>query len=194
MVLPARVVEAIRGIGTGGVGMNLLNVLNGDRPRRSLCKDGPRPCPWTECRHRMEPRREADWAIPAPTCALDVADLVEQGEEPPTLEDIGAWYGVTRERIRQIARQARRSFIEKARERGLPWRMAVTETTSVIENEILALMPECGITLPDIVAKSGHSRTVIRYHLGQMARCGLVTRRPIKGAKQQRWLWFVRTP
>jgi hypothetical protein len=166
------------------------------QPPRAVCANGPRPCQWEQCRHRLDPAQATDWVDPAPRCALDVADRVAMGEEPPTLRHIGEWLGVTRERIRQIERQAMRAFVEAARDYGLPWKQLRPATISAVENELLALIPERGMTLPEIVAKSGHSRTVIRYHLGQMARLGLVTRRPVleAGQRQPRWLWFVMAP
>lgn len=49
-----------------------------------------RPCPRTECRYHI-----ADGATPV--CALDVA-----GEGPHTLDEVGEFFGVSRERVRQI--------------------------------------------------------------------------------------------
>jgi hypothetical protein len=163
------------------------------QPPRAVCTSGPRPCQWEQCRHRLNPKQATDWVDPAPRCALDVADRVAMGDEPPTLRHIGEWLGVTRERIRQIERQAMRAFVEAARDCGLPWKQLKPATISAVENELLALIPERGLTLPEIVTKSGHSRTVIRYHLGQMARLGLVTKRPVQeaGQRQPRWVWFV---
>lgn len=77
-------------------------------PVRATCAGGPRPCPWISCRHQMTPAAPAKWPIPAPTCALDVADLVEAGAPSPTLDVVGRWLGVTRERVRQIEATAKR--------------------------------------------------------------------------------------
>lgn len=66
-------------------------------PRRSLpltrgeCVDGPRPCPHTTCRQHLG-RGKSE------SCALDVAER----DHPPTLEEVGDWLGLTRERVRQI--------------------------------------------------------------------------------------------
>lgn len=48
-----------------------------------------RPCPWNTCRYHVE--------HPEVSCALDVAD-----RGGATLEEVGEYIGVTRERIRQI--------------------------------------------------------------------------------------------
>jgi hypothetical protein len=55
-----------------------LHVLT---PSRAVCAEGPRPCQWTECRHRLEPKRPAEWVIPEPSCSLDVADRVATGTD-----------------------------------------------------------------------------------------------------------------
>ena len=90
-----------------------------ERPKmRGECVGGQRPCPWISCRYHMlwfyitekakgEAGRKlfkhsndeiAEFAISLPvTCTLDVTD---RGEA--TLEVIGAIFGITRERIRQL--------------------------------------------------------------------------------------------
>ncbi|WP_428266137.1 helix-turn-helix domain-containing protein [Haliangium sp.] len=55
----------------------------------------------------MSPVAPADWAIPEPTCSLDVADLVQAGETAPSLGVVGRWFGVTYERVRQLESGAR---------------------------------------------------------------------------------------
>lgn len=78
-------------------------------PVRATCVDGPRPCPWEKCRHHMKPRRSADWAIRAPSCALDVADLVQAGGvEAPSFKVIGRWFGLSRGRIQQLEAAAQK--------------------------------------------------------------------------------------
>lgn len=80
------------------------------RPKtRADCKDGPRPCPWLSCKFHLyldvNPKNGAlkknfpdlePWELKE-TCALDVAD---QG--PSTLEIVGEYLNLTRERIRQL--------------------------------------------------------------------------------------------
>lgn len=83
------------------------------RPRsREECRDAERPCPFVSCEHHLYldvlaksgsiklnfPDVEADELEKLPaTCALDVADL--QGV---TLEEVGRFMNMTRERVRQL--------------------------------------------------------------------------------------------
>jgi hypothetical protein len=65
-----------------------------ERPRvRGDCEEGPRPCPWVQCRYHLEHEK---W-----TCALDVAD---EGEH--TLEEIAAIMGVTKQRVKFLEMRA----------------------------------------------------------------------------------------
>lgn len=87
-----------------------------ERPRtRGDCEDSARPCPWISCRYhlailRITPsgfvRLVRRWDDGRATCALDVA---EDGTH--TLEEIGSYMGMTRERVRQLEERA----IERAK-------------------------------------------------------------------------------
>ena len=91
----------------------LLIVDDEERPRtRSECCDAPRPCLYVSCRfHLYLDVNEATGAIKLnfpdlepgelpESCALDIA---ERGGL--TLEEIGAFMNVTRERARQMEQQ-----------------------------------------------------------------------------------------
>lgn len=72
--------------------MNETDPCSQRPPRtRADCINGPRPCPWTTCRHHLESADES--------CALDVAAREPDGL---TLDAIGDILGLTRERVRQI--------------------------------------------------------------------------------------------
>lgn len=89
---------------------SVLRELAHLRPtHRSQCVDGPRPCPWVSCKFHLYvdinpesgsvklnfPDLEV-WEMEE-TCALDIAD-----RGGITLEEIGAYLNLTRERIRQV--------------------------------------------------------------------------------------------
>lgn len=115
----------VGGVGTaqveGGGGQELEPPsLTKHPPLRPLtrgdCINGPRPCPWRDCRYHLQ-HQDAHTGAGAPnklgpgdieTCSLDVADGGEQ-----TLLVVGSLLGVVRERVRQIETQA----IQKLRRR-----------------------------------------------------------------------------
>lgn len=97
---------------------------------RSECEDGPRPCPFTACRHHLwaedeRPGRPWDGKRPPPvvrqhsseTCALDVAHQQERRDSRGLLprDVVGEHLGVTGERARQIEEAA----LEKLRSHGI---------------------------------------------------------------------------
>lgn len=73
------------------------------RPRpetRAQCIDGPRPCPWTDCRYHLGPLHKRGKRA-RETCTLDVAQ-----RDGTTLDVIAGELNLTRERIRQIETKA----------------------------------------------------------------------------------------
>ena len=66
------------------------------RPRD--CEDGSEPCPDETCRYRID-----SVAHPEVTCAIDVA---EDGEDRPTLRDLGRLLGVSNVAIYKTQRRA----------------------------------------------------------------------------------------
>lgn len=84
------------------------------RPKtRDECHDGIRPCPFVSCKYNLyldvDPRNgsirynasgEPD-EVTGDSCALDVAE-----RNDTTLESVGAMFGLTRERIRQVESKA----------------------------------------------------------------------------------------
>ena len=81
------------------------------RPQtRSDCINGPRPCPWAGCRYNLyldvnEDNGSIKFNFPDiapedmnPSCALDVATA----EDGATLDEVGSYMNLSRERIRQI--------------------------------------------------------------------------------------------
>lgn len=93
------------------------------RPQyRCQCVDSPRPCPFVSCKHNLFLDVNAAGGIVLnfpgktledleDTCALDVA---ERGEH--TLDAVGEFLNLTRERVRQIETSAMRRFPGRLRE------------------------------------------------------------------------------
>jgi hypothetical protein len=91
----------------------LLGELDQLRPRvRGDCEAGERPCPWVGCKFHLyldvTPAGSIKENYPdrgpealGESCALDLADRGGM-----TLEAVGDLLGLTRERIRQVERQA----------------------------------------------------------------------------------------
>jgi len=86
---------------------------------RAECKDSPRPCPFVSCRYHLymdinEEKRNGAIKINFPdldvhemahTCVLDLA---EGG--PRTLDEVGEYMNLTRERVRQIEEECLRKL------------------------------------------------------------------------------------
>lgn len=85
-----------------------LPVLPDPPKTRADCQAGgpnsSRPCQWTSCKHYL------DAADGKASCVLDVAD---QGGA--TLDEVGGYLGVTRERVRQIETIALRKLSKRIR-------------------------------------------------------------------------------
>lgn len=94
----------------------------GGRPRtRAECVDGPRPCPYTGCRHHLYLDVSPDGAIKinfpdigveemSESCALDVAD-----RGPHSLSQVGHLMNLTRERLRQLETRGAMRMVEHAK-------------------------------------------------------------------------------
>lgn len=95
------------------------------RPKtRGECVDGDRPCPFVSCQHHLYldvssngsiklnfPDLEV-WELPE-SCVLDVAD-----RGGATLEQVGVFMNITRERVRQIEVKAKRKSKRKDKQSG----------------------------------------------------------------------------
>lgn len=87
-----------------------VEYLHNGRPKvRGDCIAGPRPCPWVGCRYHLyldvNPENGSikfnfphiDPMELEVSCSLDVTD-----EEGTTLDEVGAYMNLSRERIRQV--------------------------------------------------------------------------------------------
>lgn len=95
-------------------GLEIDERLDELRPKtRGDCINGPRPCPWVGCKYHLyldvNPKTGSiklnfpelePWELQE-TCALDLAD-----RGPVSLEDVGRYMNLTRERIRQLEAEA----------------------------------------------------------------------------------------
>jgi Sigma-70, region 4 len=80
-----------------------------------------RPCRWVSCKWYL-PRMSWDAKV---TCALDVADLGGS-----TLEEVGGFLGITRERVRQIEERTLRKL--KVTDRGMLSRDSLQDLSEVV--------------------------------------------------------------
>lgn len=155
-------------------------------PPRSTCVTGPRPCRWQNCRHRIEPARSTTWDIPAPTCALDVADAVTAGADPPTQEHIAAWFGVSEQRIEQIQNMAYRKLVDGCTAAGLPVVEQVAPTRNDLDHVLVRLLRRHdGMTLDDVVEQAGRNRFTVRGALRRLRKAG---RAMMLAGKPARWV------
>ena len=86
--------------------MGGLPVVYEEPPPRAQCKDGPRPCKYLACRYHLATNVNRSGSISVinglqESCSLDIA---EKGSH--TLEEVGSFLGITRERVRQIEKAA----------------------------------------------------------------------------------------
>lgn len=105
--------------GPNGAGDEADKLSREPLPARHECRGGPRPCPLVRCRYNLYldvtrhgsirlnfPSREP-WDMPSHlSCALDVAD-----RGPAILDVVGLATNLTRERSRQIAKEAARKLL-----------------------------------------------------------------------------------
>ena len=83
-------------------------------------KNAVRPCAFASCRHSLlvdidcetaEVRQTAEDPAELPySCALDVAEVVDSGDRTMILRSLSPFFGVTRERIRQLELRAIEAF------------------------------------------------------------------------------------
>ncbi len=78
---------------------------------RAECIDGPRPCPYTTCKHNMKPTASGE------TCVLDFA---ARGGMPPG--EIAYELRTSRQAIEQTARRAYIKVLHAAKQAGVDMR------------------------------------------------------------------------
>lgn len=158
-----------------------------ETPPRSACADGPRPCRWQSCRHRIEPASSTTWDIPAPTCALDVADAVAEGADVPEYVQIGRWLGVSKQRIQQIEGKALEKLVAEARARGLPVVGQPRRSRHDLEDQIMAVIGRGaeGLTFVEIAAATGRNVATLHSALQRLRKAGRL--RVLEG-RPARWV------
>lgn len=97
-----------------------------------FCLEVQRPCPRTSCRFHLGPERPG---VPLDqlreTCTLDVAD-----RGPATLEEIGAIFDLTRERIRQVETKALERAARNARRMRMDFELPVEPGSNAPEDSL----------------------------------------------------------
>lgn len=73
------------------------------------CLDAPGRCALVRCRHHLGTDGDA------PDCAIRVANDYPDGV---TQEQIGAWWGITKEAVRQVEERAREKVVEEIRKQA----------------------------------------------------------------------------
>ena len=146
-------------------------------PARSVCVNGPRPCQWHDCRHRMVPVQAVDWVIPAPRCVLDVADQVAQGADPPEWEQIGRWFGKSKQWAQDAATEGVQRLITHARRRNLP----VVRNPIVFEqaaDQVFRFLRyrSDGATFTEIAEATGRNGATLRSALKKLRAEGRIAR------------------
>lgn len=120
----------------GEIGSIMGQTAAGPRPRiREECRNGLRPCPWIGCKFHLLPEaaprflrvpRRKLLTLEAQRLlrflmrmeATCVVDLVEE-RGSMTLEEIGAIFLITRERVRQIEARGREKYERACRRLGV---------------------------------------------------------------------------
>lgn len=142
--------------------------------------EGPHPrCP----REDRECTRACRYATLRGPCALDIAEAVQLGARQPTLSEIGAWEGLTRERIRQIEVKAldklRRRLLRveaglpahlRAPDEGATWRCKEHVSRRIVR----WVRSHPGSTSIEVACGVGAGEWAARDRLGHLRRRGVV--------------------